>query len=49
MSLLVRTWNVFHGNADPPRRRGYLQAMLSSRAPTDQMSSASKSCRCGAS
>lgn len=27
-SLLVRTWNVFHGNADPPRRRGYLQAML---------------------
>lgn len=28
MSILVRTWNVFHGNADPPRRRGYLQAML---------------------
>jgi endonuclease/exonuclease/phosphatase family metal-dependent hydrolase len=28
VSILVRTWNVFHGNADPPRRRGYLQAML---------------------
>ncbi len=28
MSFLIRTWNVFHGNADPPRRHGYLQAML---------------------
>jgi endonuclease/exonuclease/phosphatase family metal-dependent hydrolase len=28
VSLYVRTWNVFHGNADPPRRRGYLQTML---------------------
>lgn len=28
MALLVRTWNVFHGNADPPRRRGFLRAML---------------------
>lgn len=28
MALLVRTWNVFHGNAAPPRRRGHLKAML---------------------
>jgi endonuclease/exonuclease/phosphatase family metal-dependent hydrolase len=28
LALLVRTWNVFHGNADPPRRRGHLKAML---------------------
>jgi endonuclease/exonuclease/phosphatase family metal-dependent hydrolase len=26
--LLVRSWNVFHGNADPPRRKGYLHRML---------------------
>jgi endonuclease/exonuclease/phosphatase family metal-dependent hydrolase len=23
--LLVRTWNVFHGNAHPPERRGFLE------------------------
>jgi endonuclease/exonuclease/phosphatase family metal-dependent hydrolase len=28
LALLVRTWNVFHGNADPPRRRGYLKQMV---------------------
>lgn len=28
MSLLVRSWNVFHGNASPPRRRGYLREMV---------------------
>lgn len=28
MRLHVRTWNVFHGNADPPRRNGYLRAMI---------------------
>lgn len=28
MRLLVRSWNLFHGNADPPRRRGYLRAMV---------------------
>ena len=28
MELLVRTWNVFHGNADPPRRTGYLRRMI---------------------
>ncbi len=28
MGLLVRTWNVFHGNALPPRRRGFLQEMI---------------------
>ena len=28
MSLVVRTWNVFHGNALPPRRRGYLREMI---------------------
>jgi endonuclease/exonuclease/phosphatase family metal-dependent hydrolase len=26
--LLVRTWNVFHGNAQPPRRHGYLRRMV---------------------
>jgi endonuclease/exonuclease/phosphatase family metal-dependent hydrolase len=26
--LLIRTWNVFHGNADPPRRAGYLRRMV---------------------
>jgi endonuclease/exonuclease/phosphatase family metal-dependent hydrolase len=26
--LLVRSWNVFHGNAEPPRRRGYLREMV---------------------
>lgn len=25
MALLVRSWNVFHGNADPPERRGFLE------------------------
>ena len=25
MALLVRTWNVFHGNALPPERRGHLR------------------------
>ncbi len=28
MALLVRTWNVFHGNAVPPERRAYLQEMV---------------------
>ena len=28
MELLVRTWNVFHGNAHPPRRSGYLRSMI---------------------
>jgi endonuclease/exonuclease/phosphatase family metal-dependent hydrolase len=26
--LLVRSWNVFHGNASPPARRSYLHEML---------------------
>jgi endonuclease/exonuclease/phosphatase family metal-dependent hydrolase len=26
--LRVRTWNLFHGNAVPPRRRGYLREMV---------------------
>jgi endonuclease/exonuclease/phosphatase family metal-dependent hydrolase len=25
VALLVRTWNVFHGNAEPPERRGFLE------------------------
>jgi endonuclease/exonuclease/phosphatase family metal-dependent hydrolase len=25
LALLVRTWNVFHGNAKPPERRGFLE------------------------
>ena len=28
MAVLVRTWNVFHGNADPPERRAYLEEMV---------------------
>ena len=28
LSLLVRTWNVFHGNAFPPRRHGFLREMI---------------------
>jgi endonuclease/exonuclease/phosphatase family metal-dependent hydrolase len=28
VSLLVRTWNVFHGNASPPERRDYLEEMV---------------------
>jgi endonuclease/exonuclease/phosphatase family metal-dependent hydrolase len=28
VSLLVRTWNVFHGNANPPERRGFLEEMV---------------------
>lgn len=30
----MRTWNVFHGNAQPPRRRGFLREMLE-RASAD--------------
>jgi endonuclease/exonuclease/phosphatase family metal-dependent hydrolase len=26
--LLVRTWNLFHGNTDPPERREYLEQMV---------------------
>jgi endonuclease/exonuclease/phosphatase family metal-dependent hydrolase len=26
--LVVRTWNVFHGNASPPERRGFLREMI---------------------
>jgi endonuclease/exonuclease/phosphatase family metal-dependent hydrolase len=28
LALLVRTWNVFHGNAQPPERRGFLEEMV---------------------
>jgi len=28
VSLLVRTWNLFHGNATPPERRGFLEEMV---------------------
>ena len=28
MPLLVRTWNLFHGNAVPPERRAYLRQMV---------------------
>jgi endonuclease/exonuclease/phosphatase family metal-dependent hydrolase len=36
LGLLIRTWNVFHGNAVPPERRDFLEDMLrlaSSDAP----------------
>jgi endonuclease/exonuclease/phosphatase family metal-dependent hydrolase len=26
--MLVRTWNLFHGNASPPERRAYLREMV---------------------
>jgi len=26
--LVVRTWNLFHGNASPPERRGFLREMV---------------------
>ena len=28
MALLVRTWNLFHGNAVPPERHAYLREMV---------------------
>jgi endonuclease/exonuclease/phosphatase family metal-dependent hydrolase len=28
MSLVIRTWNLFHGNTDPPGRRAYLRQMI---------------------
>jgi endonuclease/exonuclease/phosphatase family metal-dependent hydrolase len=28
VSLLVRTWNVFHGNASPPERHSFLEQMI---------------------
>jgi endonuclease/exonuclease/phosphatase family metal-dependent hydrolase len=28
LALLIRTWNVFHGNAKPPERRAYLEEMV---------------------
>ena len=28
MGVIVRSWNLFHGNADPPRRQGHLRAMV---------------------
>jgi endonuclease/exonuclease/phosphatase family metal-dependent hydrolase len=28
LALLVRTWNVFHGNAVPPERRAFLEDMI---------------------
>ena len=28
MRLLVRTWNLFHGNADPPERGAFLEEMV---------------------
>jgi endonuclease/exonuclease/phosphatase family metal-dependent hydrolase len=35
VGLIVRSWNVFHGNADPPRRRSYLHEMVR-RASADR-------------
>ena len=26
--MLVRTWNLFHGNTNPPRRGAYLREMV---------------------
>jgi hypothetical protein len=27
-TVLVRTWNLFHGNATPPERKGFLEEMV---------------------
>src|SRR5438128_9456167 len=26
--MLIRSWNIFHGNASPPRRENYLEEMV---------------------
>ena len=28
MALVIRTWNLFHGNTHPPGRRAYLRQMI---------------------
>ena len=28
MGLLLRTWNLFHGNTVPPERRAHLEQMV---------------------
>src|SRR5436305_10355771 len=28
MPLVIRTWNLFHGNAKPPTRHAYLREMI---------------------
>src|SRR5262245_23867208 len=28
VAMLVRTWNLFHGNASPPERRAFLREMI---------------------
>jgi endonuclease/exonuclease/phosphatase family metal-dependent hydrolase len=28
VALVIRTWNLFHGNTDPPGRRAYLRQMI---------------------
>jgi endonuclease/exonuclease/phosphatase family metal-dependent hydrolase len=28
VAMLVRTWNLFHGNASPPERKAYLRQMI---------------------
>jgi Endonuclease/Exonuclease/phosphatase family len=28
VAMLVRTWNLFHGNASPPQRRAFLRTMI---------------------
>lgn len=35
MSLLVRTWNLFHGNASPPERAAFLDRMVRLAAAGD--------------
>ena len=35
MQLLVRSWNVFHGNAVPPERNAYLEEMVRLAAADD--------------
>ena len=35
MALLVRTWNVFHGNASPPERRSFLKEIVQLAAEDD--------------
>ena len=45
--MLVRTWNLFHGNTEPPERRAFLARWSSSSPPTARTSSACRRCRSG--
>ena len=45
--MIVRTWNLFHGNTNPPGRKAYLREMVELSRPTVPTSSASRRSRRG--